>query len=185
MAILEEVQKRFEADVFATGVTGCKILEAQAGHSICTLQPTPQHCNAAGTVMGGAIFTLADFAFAVAANTDSPLTVSLNNSISFLRPGKGDLLTAEAVCVNQGRTTCLYEVRVTPLGCHGADQRLYQARLMGPQNNDATQTKTALSAKTVPFFDAGYTVASGSEAACHRAGQASAKPAARQRQSCF
>lgn len=56
----------------------------------------PRHLNAAGTVQGGALFTLADFAFAVAANAGGVLTVSLQNSISFLRAAKPARLTARA-----------------------------------------------------------------------------------------
>ena len=40
--------------------------------------------------MGGAIFTLADFAFAVAANCcDQPLTVSISSQITYLAPPPG------------------------------------------------------------------------------------------------
>ena len=63
--------------------------------------------------MGGAVFTLADFAFAVAANGFAErITVSQHVSVTFLAPAKGRELRAEARCVKAGRTTCLYEVEV-------------------------------------------------------------------------
>lgn len=71
-----------------------------------------RHRNAAGIVMGGAIFTLADFAFAVASNHEKLGTVSLNANITFLRASKGDKLIATAECVRDGRTTCYYRVSV-------------------------------------------------------------------------
>ena len=63
--------------------------------------------------MGGAIFTLADIACAVAANGYSEKkTVSQHASITFLSPAKGARLIAEASCLRAGRTTALYEVDV-------------------------------------------------------------------------
>ena len=59
-----------------------------------TLQP--HHLNAAGTPQGGAIFTLADFAFAVAVNAYAEtVTVSLQHDITFLSPAKGSEVIAE------------------------------------------------------------------------------------------
>ena len=77
-----------------------------------TLQP--HHCNAAGTPQGGALFTLADFAFAVAVNAFAEtVTVSLQHDITFLSPAKGKEVLAEASCVRSGRSTCFYNVTLT------------------------------------------------------------------------
>ena len=62
---LEQVQKVFANDRFATE-NGVVIDEVDDGYAKCSLEIQPHHLNAGGTVMGGAIFTLADFAFAVA-----------------------------------------------------------------------------------------------------------------------
>lgn len=64
--------------------------------------------------MGGAIFTLADFAGAVAANSwrETADVVTFSSNISFLSPAKGTKLIGEAVCLKDGRTTCLYEVKI-------------------------------------------------------------------------
>lgn len=75
---------------------------------------TPLHKNARGTVMGGAIFTLADLASAAATNYGATETViiSLQASITFLAPAKGERLLAESHCIKHGRTTTLYSVEV-------------------------------------------------------------------------
>ena len=65
-----------------------------------------------GAVMGGVYFTLADFAFAVASNWQEIGTVSLNSEIAYLGTAKGDRLTAEALCVKNGRTTSYYRIEV-------------------------------------------------------------------------
>jgi acyl-CoA thioesterase len=50
-----------------------------AGHGRAQAKMTlqPHHCNALGTVHGGAIFTLADFAFAAASNSHGTVAVAL------------------------------------------------------------------------------------------------------------
>ena len=113
MPTLNELRERFTADRFATEITGAEIQSAEPRHALCTLPLRPEHRNAAGTPMGGAIFTLADFAFAVAANgfADS-ITVSQSADIHFLSPAKGGVLTAEARCLRAGRTVSLYTVDV-------------------------------------------------------------------------
>lgn len=65
--------------------------------------------------MGGAIFTLADFASAVAANgyLAEGNVISLHADITFLSVAKGTKLLGEANCVKHGRTATLYTVRIT------------------------------------------------------------------------
>lgn len=113
MPSLEELRERFREDRYAAQLTGVNILEAEPGRSLAGLRLRPDHLNANHKVMGGAVFTLADFAFAVAANSFSErTTVSQHVSITFLAPARGQELLAEARCVKTGRTTCLYEVEV-------------------------------------------------------------------------
>ncbi len=68
--------------------------------------------NGLNTVQGGAMFTLADFAFAGASNSGERRCVAMNATIHFLRPGTGARLKAVAEKVNAGKKTCLYEVSV-------------------------------------------------------------------------
>ena len=42
------------------------------GHSVCEMPIEDIHRNAMGNIMGGAIFTLADFALAIAGNVSQP-----------------------------------------------------------------------------------------------------------------
>ncbi|MDE7266992.1 MAG: PaaI family thioesterase [Lachnospiraceae bacterium] len=109
---LDEIRERFSHDRFAT-VNGAYIEEVAEGYAKCTMQITDNHKNALGAVMGGAIFTLADFTFAVAANWMENSVVSLNASITFLGKAKGKILIAEAKKIRSGRTTCYYIVEIT------------------------------------------------------------------------
>lgn len=113
MPVITELNDRFQTDRFAVKLTGVEILEAEPGRAVCRLRLRPDHMNANNAPMGGAIFTLADFAFAVAANgyADKSI-VSQHVSITFLSPTKGSELLAEASCRKAGRTTCLYQVEI-------------------------------------------------------------------------
>ena len=82
------------------------------GEAEAELEITPQMMNSRNVVQGGAIMTLADFAFAVAANHRKMNTVTLSSSITFLGVPKGKMLIAEANCVKEGRSTCCYRVEV-------------------------------------------------------------------------
>lgn len=111
METIEEVREMFRKDRFATE-NGVVIDEIGAHYARCSLRLADRHRNAMGAVMGGALFMLADFAFAVASNWQVPGTVSLNASITYLGVAKGETLSAEAVCVKDGRTTCCYRIDI-------------------------------------------------------------------------
>lgn len=111
-ADIEKVREFFENDRFAV-TNGAYIDEIGDKFAVVSMAIESRHRNAVDTVMGGAVFTLADFAFAVAANHEKVGTVSLSANISFLKASRGSKLIARAECVRDGRTTCYYRVTVT------------------------------------------------------------------------
>ena len=112
MTDLERARAVFGKDSFAAE-TGCVIETAEVGHARCSLTVEPRHRNAMGAPMGGAIFTLADFAYAVASNFDRDVYVSTSANVHFLAAARGTKLTAEASEIRCGQRTCLYRVTVT------------------------------------------------------------------------
>ena len=113
MSALEEIRNRFKNDHFATEATGIVIDSAEPGKAVCSMNLEERHMNENNVPMGGAVFTLADFVCAIAANGYSERkTVSQNVSITFLAPAKGKRLIAEASCLREGRTTALYTADV-------------------------------------------------------------------------
>ena len=80
MTKLEEARAFFAGDRFATE-NGAVIDEIGEHYAICSMELTPHHLNAAGRVMGGAVFMLADFAFAVASNFGHPADVTTTSQI--------------------------------------------------------------------------------------------------------
>ena len=109
---IEETRKYFSNDKFATD-NGMVIDEVSEDHVICSVVLGPGHKNANGGIMGGVIFTLADFAFAVMANSIHLPTVAQQVSINFLGMPKGKKLFAKAVCRRSGRTTTVINVEVS------------------------------------------------------------------------
>ncbi len=113
MDLTEKANAFFKADTYAVETTGIEILEVKPNYAKCRLSVMPKHLNAANTVMGGAIFTLADFTFAVAANSGGVMTQSLTAQIAYLSVAKGRTLFAEANCVKDGKSTCYFIVDIT------------------------------------------------------------------------
>lgn len=109
---LEKIREIFAKDHFATE-NGAVIEEVREHYARCSVELTERHFNAAGGVMGGVHFMLADFAFAVATNWNGMGVVSLSSTISYLGAVKGKKLIAEAECIKEGRTTVYYRVDVT------------------------------------------------------------------------
>lgn len=109
---IDEARTFFFDDVFARK-SGIVIDEVYDGGCVCSMEICDDHKNAAGGVMGGAIFTLADFAFAVAANNMHKVTVVQNVSINFLSGTRGNRLIAKATCKKNGKASCVYNVDVT------------------------------------------------------------------------
>lgn len=114
MSKLEEAREIFSKDLYATRVSGAVIEEVGENYSKCSMRLKDEHRNAYGGIMGGCIYTLADFAFAVASNFDKErLTVSLTGQASFLSMSKGSVLYAETKLIKEGRNNCFYEVMIT------------------------------------------------------------------------
>lgn len=109
---LEEIEAVFANDRFATETAGCRVVSGERGRAVCSMELADVHRNAMGNVMGGAIFTLADFALAICCNIGEEPTVSVDSSISFFRSTQGAALTATAVCDKPGRHLGFYTVTV-------------------------------------------------------------------------
>lgn len=110
---LNVLQEKFVNDLFVSQGLGAVIDEASYGYAKCSMEIEPRHCNALGIPMGGTIFTLADFAFAVASNQRGRDVVTQASQITFLKSAKGKHLTAVARQVKDGKRICFFEVKVT------------------------------------------------------------------------
>ena len=89
-----------------------RLLRAADGSSEAELVVTDDSLNAGGVVQGGAIFTLADFAFAVACNNAHRPSVAQQASLNFLNASRGKRLISTAYCVKNGRSSCVYRIEI-------------------------------------------------------------------------
>ncbi|MDR3270408.1 MAG: PaaI family thioesterase [Peptococcaceae bacterium] len=114
---LPYLREFFAADRFARQA-GITIDAVREDCVECSMPVTPEHLNAGGAVQGGAVYTLADMAFAVHANLDwaygAPIgiTVSTSCAISFLKSSQGARLYAQTACVSRGRNMSVYRVTI-------------------------------------------------------------------------
>jgi len=98
-------------DRFAA-LTGIKLTQLEPGHAIAKMEIADKHMNAANVVQGGAIFTLADYAMAAAANAHGQVALAINCSIDFFRPPRGEYLVAEANEVHLSARLATYSVEI-------------------------------------------------------------------------
>lgn len=103
--------KNIKNDRFAAYI-GIELVEVRPGHAMTRMRVTDDHLNGVNMVQGGAIFTLADYAFAAASNSNGLVTVGINVSISYFKSPKGEILTAEASEISSSRKLCGYNVDV-------------------------------------------------------------------------
>ena len=75
---------------------GLELLEVAKGYAKVKMPIQPYHLNGVKTVHGGAIFTLADFAFAAASNSHGRVAMGVNGTISYMKAVSAGTLFAEA-----------------------------------------------------------------------------------------
>ncbi len=108
---LKMLKEEYKNDRFATNA-GCKIIEASADKVVCEMEICEALLNAHGAVMGGAIFTLADFAFAVASNYAGVPSVAIECNIRYYSASKGTKLIATCFTDKEGHTLGHYTVEI-------------------------------------------------------------------------
>ena len=109
---MKTIQNFFNrADAFARH-NGMTITELREGYARAEMELQPHHLNGAQTVHGGALFTLADFAFGAASNSRGQLALSINSSISIFKGAKEGKLIAEAREVSNSPKLASFEVSI-------------------------------------------------------------------------
>ena len=108
---MENIRRCFKNDRFAER-TNVELLTLSPGHATAKMVLHPHHLNGLKTIQGGAIFTLADFTFAAAANSHGTVAVAINANITFMKAAGTGTLWAEAREVSKNFKIGSYLVEV-------------------------------------------------------------------------
>jgi len=91
---------------------GIRVVEVSPGKAVTRMKVEEQHLNGVGTVQGGAVFTLADLAFAAAVNSHGTVAVAINVSITFIKAAAAGTLYAHAVETTKNPKLATCDIRV-------------------------------------------------------------------------
>jgi acyl-CoA thioesterase len=110
---IDVVSHMMKHDLFSQWL-GIKVIEIREGYSKIQMVLRDEMINGFNVIHGGIAFSFADSAFAFACNNRNNLSMALDTSINFTKPTRpGDILTAEAKEVHNGKSTGLYLITVT------------------------------------------------------------------------
>lgn len=90
-----------------------QLISFGSGEAKAEMIVSENHLNGVNIIQGGALFTLADFAFAAASNSHGRIAVAANASINFYKGVSSGKLTATAREENAGKFLSSYMVDIT------------------------------------------------------------------------
>ena len=108
---MDYIKEFFKRDQFAE-LCGIELVDVSPGSAKAEMMVKKEHLNGVNTVHGGAIFTLADFAFAAAANSHGQVTVAINVSITYMKALTKGKITAEAQEISRNPKLSTYTIDV-------------------------------------------------------------------------
>lgn len=106
------IEEFLKGDKFAL-FSGIELLEVGSGFAKARMEIKEVHHNGYGVCQGGAIFTLADLAFAAATNSHGRLTLSIQSNIQFFKNEASGYLYAEAKEIFNHKRLSGCDVKVT------------------------------------------------------------------------
>ena len=92
----EEYVRRFFDDDGFVKLLGMEILELSEERAVVRAAIHREHLNANGSAQGGMLYSVADYAFALYANYQHPMTVTQGGSIRYVRAACTKYVTAVA-----------------------------------------------------------------------------------------
>ena len=109
---MDDLKRFVERDSFAKHL-GIEMLDYGDGSAGARMEVKAHHLNSAGSLHGGAIFSLADAAFSAASNSHGTLAVAITVSTSFCKAVTKGTLIAEAreVAISPKLATYLIDVK--------------------------------------------------------------------------
>lgn len=109
---MEKINEVLKNDKFAA-YNGIELVEISQGKATVKMEINQNHLNGVGITHGGALFTMADYAFAAASNSHGTVAVAINASISYMKATNQGTLIAHAQEVSCNPKLATYTVHIT------------------------------------------------------------------------
>ncbi|MGE4488180.1 MAG: hotdog fold thioesterase [Kiritimatiellales bacterium] len=109
---MNELAEHLKNDRFAEYI-GIERFQCDDGTWSAHLTVTEKHLNGIGVAQGGVIFTLADYAFAIASNTDGRTSTGLRTDMSYIAPAPLNCTLAARIReVSRRKTISIYQIEI-------------------------------------------------------------------------
>lgn len=108
---IKKLEQILKNDRFAR-TNDIHLVSIGTGEAQAEMYISDKHLNGVNIIQGGALFTLADFAFAAASNSYGRIAVATNASISFFKGISSGKVKAYAKELNSGNTLAHYSVDI-------------------------------------------------------------------------
>lgn len=110
--VTQTMTDRFKSDPFANSIN-MNLVDWKEGFAKTSIILTEDMLNFHGAANGGVLFSLADYAFAVASNSYGQIAVGINTSMVFTNAGEvGEELICTAEEVNKGGRLATYQMEI-------------------------------------------------------------------------
>jgi len=110
---MQKLKEFFEKQDRFAKLLGFEIEQMQEGNAVVSATIKQEHLNGADVVHGGFLFSMADYAFAIASNSKNNLSLAINANILFQKAKSGGKLFAKAKELSDGKKVATYEVRIS------------------------------------------------------------------------
>jgi len=109
---MNELAEHLKNDRFADSI-GIERVCCKDGTWTARLTVAERHLNGLNVAQGGALFTLADYAFAIASNSDGRTSTGLQTTMAYIAPAQlGEILIARIREVSRRKTISIYEIEI-------------------------------------------------------------------------
>lgn len=100
---MNKIASFFRANDRFAAFNGIRLVEVTPGGAVAELVISENHLNSVGVVHGGALFTLADFAFAAACNSQGIVSLAVSTSMNFVKAVSSGSLRAVCEEITDGK----------------------------------------------------------------------------------
>ncbi|QRG09022.1 PaaI family thioesterase [Xanthobacter dioxanivorans] len=111
-SLRERIERLFEVNAFSSTLP-IRLVEAEKGRALLTMDVDPGQMNGHGSCHGGALWTLADMAFGAAGFYDGTI-LTMGSDLTFIRPAPGgSTVLASATQVSRKGLTGIFRIELT------------------------------------------------------------------------